>query len=228
MSPHLSTLTLHRLRLGELQGDALSAAKTHLDGCEVCRGRAGHQLREREAFVLRPVPQAIRDVSARPALPWWREWLPLGLAFAAAAAVFVAVPAIRGPDAPQIDTIRFRGELPTIEVWVDRGGPRALRDGERVRAGERIQLGYDPRGASSIALAGRDGTGRIEVWTTNAPTGIGLVRAPFALTLDDAPGPQELFVVGSDRPLDEAAVKAALGGGVPGVRVARVALPKEP
>lgn len=227
---HLSTLKLHRLRNGELDVEDVDDARAHLAECEICRGRLAAQERERAAFVLLPVPDALRGLREEPRRSWVRDVVPLLVAVAVAALLFVLVPVIRtATTAPETqDTVRFRGELPTIEVWVDRGqGTRALRPGEGVRAGDRVQLQYDPRGASAVAIAGSDGTGEIQVFTTNAPTGIGLVRMPFALTLDDAPGPQELFVIGSDAPLREAQVKAAVTRGVPGARVAKVALPKE-
>jgi anti-sigma factor RsiW len=235
---HPSTLTLHRLRYGELSGPALEDVHRHLGACEACAARLRHQERERAAFVLQPMPPAVRALAdeqrqtAAPSL--WRrfarELAPFALAAAAALLVFVAIPSAdlaTDPAAPGRG-VATRGALPAVEAWVDAGtGLRPLRDGEALGEGARVQLAYDPGGASYVALAGRDGTGRVEVYATDAPTGVGLVRAPFALTLDDAPGVQELFVVGGDRPLDERTVKAAVSTGVPGVRVARLAIRKE-
>jgi hypothetical protein len=229
MTAHLSTLTLHRLRYGELDPTSAEQARRHLASCPTCAGRLSVQERERAAFVARPVPQPLRGLSEEPRMPsWWRELSGLALALAAAAALFVAIPSIRPAVEPGAgDIVRYRGELPAVEAWIDQGeGPRLLRPDDVLSAGHKVQLAYDPHGASSVAIAGRDGTGAIEVYTTNAPTGVGLVRAPFALTLDDAPGTQELFVVGSPGPLDEPTVKAAVRNGVPGVRVARVAIRK--
>lgn len=228
MTPHLSTLTLHQLRYGELDEHALHAAREHLGACERCAARLTVQEQERAAFVVRPVPPAIRELA--PELPrrsWWADLFPFALAAAAAGVLFVAVPSLRTGDGPPQDTITFRGALPDVEAWIDLGGgPRPLRDEDVLGAGDRIQLTYDPRGASYVAIAGRDGTGTVEVYTTTAPTGIGLVRAPFALTLDEVPGVQELFVVGSDSPLDEPLVKAAVRSGVSGAHVGRVAIRK--
>ncbi|MEQ1504059.1 MAG: hypothetical protein ABMB14_17585 [Myxococcota bacterium] len=242
MSHHLSTLTLHLLRYGELDGAPLAAARDHLDRCESCAGRLAYQERERAAFVVRPMPEAIRALG-RPehAEPAWRRWLrdlaPFAIAAAAGATLFTAIPTVRtattpgargGDLAEPIDQIVTRGELPAVEAWIDAGaGPRLLRADDVLGAGHRVQLAYDPHGASYVALAGRDDSGEIEVYTTGAPTGIGLVRAPFALTLDGAPGDQELFVIGSDLPLEPVQVKAAVATGVPGVRVARVVIHKQ-
>ena len=228
MTPHPSTLTLHRLRYGELDPNAESAVREHLGACESCSARLGVQVRERAAFVVRPVPAEIRALAApSPVRRWWTELFPFALAAAAAAVLFVSVPVLRGADPTEVDTVRFRGDLPEVEAWVDQGGgPRILRETDVLGAGDRIQLTYDPSGASYVAIAGRDGTGAIEVYTTSAPTGVGLVRAPFALTLDGAPGIQELFVLGSGVPLSEGEVKAAVRTGVSGARVARIAIRK--
>ncbi len=226
---HLNTLVLHQLRYGELQGPALERARAHLETCELCSGRLRAQEAERAAFVATPVPEAISTLGRERRRPWWRDWMPIGAAALVAATLFLVVRDVRTELAPEAveDVVRYRGELPELEVWVKRAeGTRRLRPGEAVGAGDRVQLKYDPRGASSVALAGRDGSGKIEVWTTNAPTGLGLVTAPFALTLDDTPGDQELFVVGSERPLTEDEVKAAVSGRVQGARVGRVVLPK--
>jgi hypothetical protein len=228
VTPHPNTLQLHQLRYGELTGDVLARVRAHVDACPTCAARLRVQQADRAAFVLRPIPPALRAVEARPARAAWRS---LGWGLLAAAVVVLGVRGARlaapepGEAAAAVSVIRYRGELPTVEVWA-RGerGVRALGPGDRVTAGQAVQLKYDPHGASAIAIAGRDGSGTVEVYSTRAPTGIGLVTAPFALTLDDGPGDQELFVVGSDRPLDEAEVRLAITRGVEGARVARVSL----
>lgn len=227
---HLNTLVLHQLRYGELSGDALASAREHLDVCESCSARLRAQEGERAAFVAAPIPDAIRAIGASPApmRAWWRDWMPLAGALLAAASLSLVVREVSVERVePETDVVHTKGELPAIEVWVKRPeGTRPLREGEPVVPGDRVQMVYDPHGASAIALAGRDGSGRVEVYTTNAPTGIGLVRAPFALTLDDTPGAQELFVVGSDRALSEDEVKEAVAGGVQNARVGHVVLRK--
>jgi anti-sigma factor RsiW len=221
MTPHLSTLALHQLRYGELPDADAAAARDHLSACAACSDRLAAQERERAAFVARPVPPRIlAEARASRARAGYRRWAAGGAAVLALAASALFVTAPR-------DEIRTRGELPEIEAWVDRGhGPEPLDAGGAVAAGDRVSLKYDPHGASAVAIAGRDSTGEVEVYTTNAPTGVGLVEAPFGLQLDDTPGTQELFVLGSDRPLSAEDVEAAVTEGVDGVRVSRVALEK--
>jgi hypothetical protein len=179
--------------------------------------------------VLRPVPPAIQQLSAPTRRSWWQELSPLVGALMAATALFFAVPTVRDGQQPSPvhAGILEKGELPAIEAWVGgERGPRPMHEGEMLPAGSRVQLKYDPQGGSSVAIAGRDHSGSVEIYTVNAPTGIGLVQAPFALVLDDSPGEQELFVVSSRMPLDEMRVKAAITTGVPGARVNRLVIHK--
>ena len=228
MTPHLSTLTLHQLRIGELAADARQAATSHLAGCERCRKRLAVQERTRDEFVLQPVPAALRPAPERPGLvSWVRSLVPLA-AIAFAAATFVVVPAIRDQAPAEVEAARTKGGGASLEVWVDRdAGPRALRDDEPLVAGDRIQVLYDPEGAEQVALVGRDPGGAVEIWGTLSPDHDGLQPAPFALTLDATPGYQEVLVVRSPRPLTEDLVERAVAGDPPnGVTVESVLLPK--
>ena len=101
------------------------------------------------------------------------------------------------------DEIRFKGELPALEVWVGtEAGLRPLRSGERVSEGTRVNLVFDARGHRLATLAGQDGTGSVEIYDTLDVAGqTGLIEAPFALELDDAPGPQAFFLLVHDEPL---------------------------
>jgi len=225
MSPHLSTLALHKLRYGELSDSERAHAAEHLQQCALCSERLAVQERDRTAFSMRQVPPALRR-GAPVSRPLLRSiWFPLGLLAAAAIALLLVRPVDTVPSGtPQT---QFKGELPAIEVWVDLGqGPRLLRPGEALQAGDRVQLKVDATDAPFIALAGRDGRGLVEVYGSFPGGTDGLQSAPFGLVLDDAPGPQELFVLTSERPLDDAAVKAAVRRDVPGVTRVRTALAK--
>ena len=59
---HLSTLLLNQLRYGELDPEQEAQARTHLQDCERCASRLQAQESNRSAFVLQPVPQAIREI----------------------------------------------------------------------------------------------------------------------------------------------------------------------
>lgn len=237
-TPHLSTLALHRLRYGELPEPERREARAHLDACAPCRRRLGVQERTREEFVLQPIPSELHATLAGPvrqrspirggATAWVQRAL-LPLVLVAAGAIFVAVPLARSSRAVEaLEQGRAKGGTGDLEIWIDRDGPRALRDGDHLGAGDRLQVLYDPEGAPHVAIAGRDPTGEIQIWGHLRPEREGLQPAPFALTLDATPGFQEIVVVRSRVELTPDEVRrAVLGRRVPaGTAVERVLLPK--
>jgi hypothetical protein len=162
------------------------------------------------------VPAALAPIVAPEPTPWARLTAslrrfvaPIGLV-AAAAAVALAVLPTSAPDAPPaevpLDTVRTKGFVPTLEAWVQAGdAPRPVYTGERLRAGTRVQLKVDAGHRRFVTLAGRDGTGAVEVYGTVAAEGPGPKPAPFALTLDDSDGVQTFYAVLTDgRPSPDA------------------------
>lgn len=216
MTRHISTLDLHRYRYGELADEATDRVRTHLDACERCARRLGVQQTEREAFVLEAVPPAILEpaLGARPAnQPAGFRWLIAGLAVAAAAAVALTQLPTADPTAPTIENTRPKGQLPLMEVWIESAsGPRIVRPGESLEAGDIVQPMVRGDGSAFVTLAGRDGTGAVELWGVVQPEATGLTPADFALTLDDAPGPQTFYAIGASRPLTLDEVHEVLAG----------------
>ena len=227
---HPSTLKLHQYRYGELGPADAAELRAHVDGCERCRERLRAQEAQRAEFVAMPVPDAIRELGPAPE-PWWRRlrawWVAAALIPAAAAGLLLARPLITAPQPTEVSDTRTKGEAPALEVWVDRAeGVRVVGEGERLQAGDRVQPYFDPRGAPYVTFAGSDG-GEIEVYRTVAVERPGLQPTPFALTLDDAPGPQWLYAVGSDEPPDPEQVRRAIGSNEPGSRTYRIRIDKE-
>jgi len=228
---HLSTLHLHQLRYGELPPDREPAARRHLADCPQCAGRLAVQERERRAFEVLPVPVALRPPAPKRSRGWLFGLIGTLAAVAAAAALTIAAPGIFGPetDGP---SVRVKGAASAgLEVWVERtDGTRPWRPGEVLRAGDRVQLVVAPEGAATITVGGRDGTGVVEVYGSYRPDDPRRPSpAPFSLTLDAAPGPQEFFAVRAAHALSDDEVKLAVSGDVPprGVTVATIAIPKE-
>lgn len=233
MTAHLSTLRLHQYRYGELQDGEDTAVRAHLDACAVCRERLGAQEDERAAFALAPIPDAIlqaAEADAPRTAGWLSRWLrPTLLAAAAAAAVLLSVVALQ-PTSETVETTRTKGVLGDVEIWIESdAGPRPLREDEALHTGSRVQILYNPHGAAWAALAGRDGTGTLEVYGSFEPLPVGLQPTPFALTLDDAPGPQEFFVVTSEAELAPERVKelALAGVDTEAISVHRISADKE-
>ena len=190
---HISTLRLHQFRLGELAPDASAAVQTHLVDCDTCASRLGHQRDLRLAFHREPVPAALL-----PAPAWTHRlrtwWLAAALVPALGATALVA-----SAGAPVPDGVYPKGVHNALEAWVQTGGTaRPVYTGERVRAGTRVQLKFDPGSHRFVTLAGRDATGVVEVYGTVPAQGPGLADAPFALTLDNVAGDQAFYAVLTD------------------------------
>jgi hypothetical protein len=225
---HISTLKLHQFRYGELDADASALVRSHVDGCDVCRGRLQAQEAVRAEVVARPVPEALR---VKPRSAWWRPLLALlGGGALVAATALVAVQVAEEKPVEPIEVVRSKGDLPAVEVWVaDDGGAHLLGDAERLGEGDRVQLQLDPRGARWVTVAGVDGTGEIEIYDTWEPEAGGLQAAPFALELDDAPGPQHFWVIGTDDPPSDDQIRDIVSGrsNIPGARTSKVTIGKE-
>ena len=230
MTPHLSSLVLHRLRYGELTPDEITRARTHLDECPRCSAVLRTQENHRAAFELAPLPEAIKAASkTAPAPTWaWQRWFAWGVALAAAVVLTViAVP--RFTD----DGVRIKGDGSTFEVWRDTtDGPAVLRDHGIVSAGDRIQARFKRPSGPWVTLAGVSARGEVEVhgtWAADMKSTDWQV-APFALELDDEPGDYALVLVFTDeRPRETAVEAVARGGPLPeGAELRRLTLEKGP
>lgn len=221
---HISTLKLHRLRLGELGPAERAPLEAHLEACALCAGRLGHQEAARAAFVGTPVPEALRAAAAAPPSLWERLGRLRAALFlvpvAAAAAIALRPPAPEPTErtkgdvhhaAPALEPERAKGLTPKLEAWIQTGtSARPLYTGEVVGAGARVQLKYDPGPRRFVTLAGRDGQGVVEIYGTIPASGPGVAPAPFALTLDDTKGEQHFFAVLTDTRPDPSAILSAL------------------
>ncbi len=218
-SPHLSTLTLHQLRYGELGAGDARTARAHVDACEACRQRLNAQQSFRAAFELK-APEITLPSTSTPSvwerLGGWLRPAPLGAVLVAAAAV-IAVAVLPGDPA---DGTRVKGSA-DVQVIVE--GHGALDDGEHIAPGDRLQIRV-PAGSGAEAWVG-DGDAIIGHFDLQpgAPT-----LSPFALTVDAEAGDEELILVLSDTPLTEADARDAMSGHrMDGVEIRRLWLPKE-
>jgi hypothetical protein len=212
---HLSTLQLHRLRLGELSPAERAPLDEHIDTCAVCARRAQHQVAARAAFVQTPVPAAIAALD-RPSfwerLGRWRAALLLIPVAAATVLVLNVPPAGPRPAVEPVSDVRTKGSNPVLEAWIEAGqSARPVYSGERVAAGARVQLKVDAGSRRFVTLAGKDGRGTVEVYGTFPSAGPGISSAPFALTLDDSAGEQAFFAILTDTRPSPDRVLEALG-----------------
>lgn len=199
---HLSTLKLNQLRYGELNEPALREARAHLDDCELCSGRLNAQAANRRAFVLEPVPEALRTPMAP---SWWRRpltWLTPALALAAALLILPRLlqPPVDTAPLPALEqpTERAKGAGILLEAWVETDeGPRLLADNSFISPGDMIQLKYDAEDFAFVSFGGVDGTGTPETYGSFS-TEHGIQTAPFALNIDRSPGEQQFFALFTD------------------------------
>ena len=102
-----------------------------------------------------------------------------------------------------------------------------------LRAGDRIRFGVMAGDARFVVVASVDGRGHASIYQPSTPIAAGkepLVLLPDSIVLDDAPGPERIFALFSDRKVEDAEVTAALAAlgaaGADAIRAtARLALP---
>ncbi|MCP4804452.1 MAG: hypothetical protein GY913_01645 [Proteobacteria bacterium] len=218
---HLSTLKLHQLRYGELDADDESAARAHLDGCEHCAAILANQENNRQAFVLEPVPKAIRELAEQPApIPFWRRWTVVG-PMLALAAVLLLIPTFL-TDEPTVDVtpddpeLLAKGNGILLEAWLQTDdGPMVLAQDALLNAGDRVQLKFASQGRPFVSFGGVDGSGNAEVYGTFEVSGEGIEDAPFALTLDKTPGRQRFLALFTWERPSETQVVDAIDSGTP-------------
>lgn len=215
---HLSTLVLHQLRYGELEGEAARDAQAHLDDCDQCRGRHQSQLAFRRAFDVKAPPITL-PVSAPSSWERAQRWLRWAVVPALVAALALIAVRTGGPGVDP-DGTRLKGVDDVVVLVEDLG---VLDAGEAIRPGDRLQIRV-PAGPWSEAWVG-DADGLIGRFELEPDT---QTLSPFALTVDGESGDEELVVVLSEDPLDRASAGAAMSGRrMPGVEVRRLYLPKE-
>ena len=195
---HLSSLKLNQLRYGELDPEAERAAREHIASCPLCSERLQAQETNRQAFVLQPVPEALRRPAPRKARPLM--WAAPLLALAAALLVvprLMSQPGDAPPVIPQVEepTERPKGGGLLLEAWVETDeGPRLLRDNALIAPGDVIQLKYDAQSFDYVSFGGVDGEGHAETYGSYS-TENGIQTAPFALNIDRTPGEQRFYAL---------------------------------
>ena len=110
------------------------------------------------------------------------------------------------------------------------GSARPVYTNESLSPGARVQLRFNPGRHRYVTLAGRDGTGQVELYGTLVSRGPEVQNAPFSLTLDDTPGRQEFLAILTDQKPDPDQLSAALSRtpvSVPAAEVATVVVTKK-
>jgi hypothetical protein len=132
-------------------------------------------------------------------------------------------------DPPHADgTIATKGP-PIMRVFARRSQPNTadtdvikLNDGDHLAAGDALRFVLSPTGLRYVIIASVDGAGQTNVYYPfHGEASVEVdpsrtVAVPGSIVLDDAPGPERLFVIHSEKPIRAETVRevlAKLGAG---------------
>jgi hypothetical protein len=239
---HLTALDLDRLLLDETDPGERTRIESHADACPACGARRAEHVDRAARFRGVVFPRTAPALEARrPAAAPGRLWL-LGLAVPALGLVLAAgLGRLRDRGGPHAGPLAGGPELgvkggPLLHVFARRGdrapdgsGPVVrVADGTRLAAGDALRFVLDPTGLPYVLIVSVDGAGQVNIYfpfhgEVSAPVdGRTSVSVPGSIVLDEAPGPERLYVIYSERPIEARAVRHVLArtaaGGAPAIR----------
>jgi hypothetical protein len=194
---HVSDLRWDRLLAGELSDDAAAALRADAQGCVVCETRLAQLTRESELFAQRPALAAPRRRRL-----WWIVAAPIGMA-AAAAVLLLA----RTEPPPTGERIKGTGDAQLVVLAGQPGAMRMVENGDHVRGGEYLQVGYSAQRDGFGAVLSRDGAGATNVYVQAAPSVMVALAAgrdqafPGSTLLDDTRGFEVIVALWCERAL---------------------------
>jgi len=199
---------------------ASPAVGTHVSECQRCQQRVAGRRADAERFAA--FAPEIWHKAESAGTGRRRRWLPAlvavpaGLAAALAVVLWARGPAHEGASPADIYT-GVKGGV-ALGVAARRGGELFMADAAHpARAGD--ELRFIPSGAAPgafIAIVSLDGRRQLTLFypagpdADSPPVPPAGEALPGGITLDDAPGPERLFVVLSARPLRGAEVRDAV------------------
>jgi hypothetical protein len=226
MNEHLSALAIAKLLAGT---EPSAPHQMHLADCDVCRAQVDEARSAGADFTSRVFPRTLPVVTRRrPAWAGWRlpastGWFIRTIFLPAAAAVATAIFlfAIRKPEEelrapPGVLEVQARGAH-SLDVYAQRDG-RVFRvaNGDAMYPGDAIRFVVHPDGKRWILVVSVDGTGATTVYhpfggsaSTPLPPGK-RIEIDGSIILDDALGPERIFAVFSDRPVEAADITRTL------------------
>ncbi len=243
--PHLTSLDLDRLELGGVEPDGRERIAGHVARCSACAARQAEHRELQRQFRTTVFPRTAGSLAAHRSRGLRRAFAP-GQAWALALAVVAPLGAgmvlvarvARHAESDSAPSIGVKGD-PPLHVFVRRGGGAAgvsvpvarLADGARLSPGDALRFVLDPTGLRYAIIASVDGAGQTSIYfpfhgAASAPVeGRAALAVPNSIVLDRAPGPERLFVIYSDRPVDARTVREALApaasGGASAIRATR-------
>lgn len=217
---HLSAIQIDKLALGALTHEDEAAARVHLASCARCRRDHDAAASLRAHFTVRVFA---RTVPRRHLVRWW--FAVPALTVAAAIAVMLR------PHPPEVPALAIKGEA-AWQVFANRDDQTfPVHDGTLLAAGDRVRFVVTPEGARFLLVVSVDGAGQVSTYypyggeRSGALESAARVELPGSIVLDAAPGPERVFALFSDEPIEAASVTdplRAIGAGGPiAIRAAR-------
>jgi len=221
---HPSDVEIARILLGKASEQEARTAATHAAGCSRCSAEldAARAARRRfdEQVFARTLPEIERRFGPRARWPLW-----LG-AFAVAGAAVAILPFVVGPKPPE-DAPAWQVKGPGALQVFGRRGDRviAVEDGARLRPGDQLRFAVQRGDSRFVLIASVDGRGRTSLYYPSTAVEGDAGQAQLladSIVLDDAPGPERVFAVFSDRRLEDREVEVVLkqigAGGAEAIR----------
>lgn len=215
--------------LGELPLDLDPAIREHLQA-DPDRSARLAELRASDEEILAQYPpqETIARIQKRLRETGKGTGRRLALRFALAAVLVLVAAAgvlvlVALPEDPG-ETILVKGDPGLAIHRRTAGAPEPLEPGDRVRAGDLLQISYLPKGAAHGVILSADGRGNVNLHfppDASLPTRLernDRVSLPFSYELDDAPGFERFFFITSAFaiPVDQVVRWAGMLGADPG------------
>ena len=241
--PHLTRMDFDQIDLGHLSPEDILRIEVHSAHCPGCAARRAEHSRQVLHFRSVVFPRTAARFSSRdrPALRW--RW-SYGLALPLAASLLLLARGLQtkpGPAAlarkPQDEILGIKG-APLLQVFARHKGlgaasPEVTRvtDGDRLAPGDALRFVLSPTGLPYVLVTSVDGAGQASVYypyqgeASAEVVGRDTVSVPGSIELDQAPGPERLFVIYSKEPLPAGTAREALArlaaGGASAIRAAQ-------
>jgi hypothetical protein len=237
--PHVTALDLDLVAMGHATPEQTERMVAHCGTCPACSARRTEHDEHVRRFHASVFPRTVEKLVTRrrSVLPW--RWL-LGLAVPVTAGLLLLAlgrETERGKLLPRpVDpnVLGVKGP-PVVRVFARRGRPNAVeadvikvKDGDRLRAGDALRFVLSPAGWPYVFIASVDGAGQANLYFPfHGEASVKVdpkvtVSVPDSIVLDDAPGPERIFVIHSKSPIQAERVRAALAtvaaGGASAIR----------
>ncbi len=223
---HVTLLDLDLVVLDQATPEHLASIEAHCMSCTGCAARRVEHGEHVQNFRGMVFPRTVDNLvlRRRPAARW--PWM-FGLALPLAACLLMLVrshpsgkksaPAFDPPHDP--GTIGIKGS-PVVRVFARRNRPDAdvikVKDGDRLAAGDALRFVLSPTGLPYVLIASVDGAGQASVYYPfhgEASVEVdprGTVSVPGSIVLDKALGPERIFVIYSEKPIQAETVREVL------------------